>query len=157
MFDVLMYLFETYIHSEIEVAIDQDKLTEELAYAGFQREDIDKALQWMERLATLQNSDTVPYLFAAAPQTMRLYNQEELRKLTADCRGFLLFLEQMHILNSQTREMVIDRVMALEDSMLSLEDLKWVVLMVLLNVPGNQSAYQQLETLLFETQDRQVH
>jgi Smg protein len=152
-----MYLFETYIHSEIEVAIDQDKLTEELAYAGFQRNDIDKALQWMERLATLQNSDAVPYLFATAPQTMRCYNEEELQKLTTDCRGFLLFLEQLHILNSQTREMVIDRVMALEDSLLSLDDLKWVVLMVLLNVPGNQSAYQQLETLLCDTQDRRVH
>ncbi|RRF76530.1 DUF494 family protein [Klebsiella pneumoniae] len=27
MFDVLMYLFETYIHSEAEMRVDQDKLT----------------------------------------------------------------------------------------------------------------------------------
>lgn len=34
MFDVLMYLFETYIHSEAEMRVDQDKLTRDLTDAG---------------------------------------------------------------------------------------------------------------------------
>lgn len=35
MFDVLMYLFETYIHNEPEMRVDQDQLTDDLAGRGF--------------------------------------------------------------------------------------------------------------------------
>ena len=48
MFDVLMYLFETYIHNEAEMRVDQDKLTQDLTDAGFEREDIYNALMWLE-------------------------------------------------------------------------------------------------------------
>lgn len=44
MFDVLMYLFETYIHNEAELRVDQDKLERDLTDAGFDREDIYNAL-----------------------------------------------------------------------------------------------------------------
>ncbi|VFS85009.1 Uncharacterized protein conserved in bacteria [Raoultella planticola] len=37
MFDVLMYLFETYIQNEAEMRVDQDKLTRDLTDAGFDR------------------------------------------------------------------------------------------------------------------------
>ena len=54
MFDVLMYLFETYIHNEAEMRVDQDKLTRDLTDAGFEREDIYNALMWLEKLADYQ-------------------------------------------------------------------------------------------------------
>ena len=41
--------------------------------------------------------------------------------------------------------MVIDRVMALEAEEIDLEQLKWVVLMVLFNQPGQEQAYDLLE------------
>ncbi len=50
MFDVLMYLFETYIHTEAELRVDQDKLEQDLTDAGFDREDIYNALLWLEKL-----------------------------------------------------------------------------------------------------------
>jgi len=77
--------------------------------------------------------------------------------LDASCRGFLLFLEQIQVLNLETREMVIDRVMALDNTEFDLEDLKWVVLMVLFNIPGYESAYQQMEELLFEVNEGYLH
>lgn len=54
MFDVLMYLFETYIHTEAELRVDQDKLEQDLTDAGFEREDIYNALLWLEKLADYQ-------------------------------------------------------------------------------------------------------
>ena len=51
MFDVLMYLFETYIHTEAELRVDQDKLEQDLTDAGFEREDLYNALLWLEKLA----------------------------------------------------------------------------------------------------------
>ncbi len=66
-----------------------------------------------------------------------------------ECRGFLLFLEQINVLTTEIREMVIDRVMGLETNEFELDDLKWIILMVLFNVPGIVSAYTQMEELLY--------
>lgn len=150
MFDVLMYLFETYIHNETEMRVDQDTLTDDLTRAGFDRDDIYSALDWLEKLADLQEGQTPPLALASDPLAVRIYTAEEEQRLDADCRGFLLFLEQIKVLSLETREMVIDRVMALETQDFDLEDLKWVILMVLFNVPGCENAYQQMEELLFE-------
>ena len=38
-----------------------------------------------------------------------------------------------------------------------LEDLKWVILMVLFNSPGCENAYQQMEELLFEVNEGMLH
>ncbi|ACS84253.1 DUF494 family protein [Musicola paradisiaca] len=149
MFDVLMYLFETYIHNETEMRVDQDTLTDDLTKAGFDREDIYSALEWLEKLADLQDGQA-PLNLANDPRALRIYTAEEVQRLDTECRGFLLFLEQIQVLNLETREMVIDRVMALETLEFDLEDLKWVILMVLFNVPGCENAYQQMEDLLFE-------
>lgn len=43
--------------------------------------------------------------------------------------------------------------MALDNTEFDLEDLKWVVLMVLFNIPGYENAHQQMEELLFEVED----
>ncbi|MTD39380.1 DUF494 family protein [Erwinia sp. CPCC 100877] len=157
MFDVLMYLFETYIHTEPEARVDQDKLTRDLTDVGFEREDIYNALMWLEKLADYQDGQAEPMHLAADPLSMRIYTEDECRRLDADCRGFLLFLEQIQVLNLETREMVIERVMALDADEFDLEDLKWVVLMVLFNIPGCENAYQQMEELLFETSEGQLH
>lgn len=91
------------------------------------------------------------------PSALRIYTDEEISRLDSSCRGFLLFLEQIKVLNFDTREMVIDRVMALDTEEFDLEDLKWVVLMVLFNIPGYESAYQQMEELLFEVNEGYLH
>lgn len=57
MMDILMYLFETYIHSDVELMVDQDELADELSRAGFHQDDIYKALNWLEKLAQLQDAD----------------------------------------------------------------------------------------------------
>ena len=157
MFDVLIYLFETYMHNESEMLVDQDTITDDLADAGFYREDINNALNWLEALADLQEGQKAPYLYAADPQALRIYTAEEVQRLDTTCRSFILFLEQIQVLHLDTREMVIDRIMALDSNEIDLEDLKWVVLMVLFNIPGYESAYQQMEELLFEVNEGYLH
>ncbi|MGD9390183.1 MAG: DUF494 family protein, partial [Thioalkalispiraceae bacterium] len=61
-----------------------------------------------------------------------------------------LFLEQTGVLDHNTRELVIDRVMALEADEIDMEQLKWVVLMVLFNQPGREAAFAWMEDLVFE-------
>ncbi|MBE1277498.1 DUF494 family protein [Enterovibrio baiacu] len=158
MMDILMYLFETYIHSDAELMVDQDELADELLRAGFHQEDIYKALDWLEKLALLQDADKTPYLTGSALTSVRIFTPQEMDRLDTESRGFLIFLEQISVLNPETREMVIDRVMELETHEFALDDLKWVILMVLFNVPGNERAYDQMEELLYCTaEDEYLH
>jgi Smg protein len=153
-----MYLFENFIHSESEIYVDHDELTEELVRAGFHHDEIYKALAWLEKLSELQETDIKPYLVKASTNLQtRVYTQEEETRLDVASRGFLLFLEQINVLDASTREMVIDRVMEIESNDFCLADLKWVVLMVLFNVPGKENAYAQMEDLLFEEPDGPLH
>ncbi len=158
MFDILMYLFENFIHSETEIHVDQDALTDELVRAGFHHDEIYKALAWLEKLAALQETDINPYLVRGTTDVVtRIYTHEEEMRLDTECRGFLIFLEQINVLDNATREMVIDRVMEIDSKEFCLEDLKWVVLMVLFNVPGKENAYAQMEDLLFEAPEGPLH
>ena len=158
MFDILMYLFESFIQSESDLYVDQDQLTDELVRAGFHHDEIFKALAWLEKLTALQESEENPYLNrVSTPNSVRVYTFMEEQILDVECRGFLMFLEQVKVLDPTTREMVLDRVMEIESSEFCLEDLKWVILMVLFNVPGKEVAYAQMEELLFEQSDGTLH
>ncbi|WP_417659316.1 DUF494 family protein [Pseudidiomarina sp.] len=157
MFDILMYLFENYIHSDMEVVVNHDELTDELTRAGFHRQEIHKALAWLERLADLQDSQLKPYLNKSPNSSTRVFTAEEVARLDCSSRGFLMYLENLGVLDFSTREMVIDRVMELDMPQFTLDDLKWVVLMVLFNVPGHEEAYDQMEGLLFEEPEGLLH
>jgi Smg protein len=157
MMDILMYLFETYIQSDVELLVDQDELSDELSRAGFHQDDIYKALNWLEKLAALQETENTPYMNNSAITSIRVYIPQEMARMDVTCRGFLTYLEQIHVLSADTREMVIDRVMELETSDFVLDDLKWIILMVLFNAPGNENAYTQMEELLYGAEDGYIH
>jgi Smg protein len=61
-----------------------------------------------------------------------------------------MYLEQIGILSPMHRELVIDRLMALDAAEIDVEDIKWVVLMVLFSQPGEEAAYARMEDLVFE-------
>lgn len=152
--EVLMYLFENYMNDEIEFDTDEESLRTELEQAGFHKTEISKAFVWLEGLAGLQDSSE-PLAFNA--KSIRIYTDVEVEKLDLDSRGFLMFLEQTGVLDHNTREMVVDRVMALESEEIDLEQLKWVVLMVLFNQPGREAAYAWMEDLVFDESPGVLH
>lgn len=154
--DVLMYLFENYMNEEVEIDHqDRETLKSELLRAGFHDREIGKALDWLDGLTELQHASlNLP----VKPQpSMRLYSVQELERLDLDCRGFLLFLEQMGVLDDTTREMVIDRAMALEGTEMDLDQLKWVILMVLFNQPGHEAAFAWMEDLVLDDMATTLH
>jgi Smg protein len=63
----------------------------------------------------------------------------------------------MGVLDSATREMVIDRVMALDSDEVDLEQVKWVVLMVLFNQPGHEAAVAWMEDLVLDERAGLLH
>ena len=152
--DVLMYLFETYIDAEEDPEPDQNELRDELIRAGFGDSEIDRALEWLDGLT--DNHDSLVY----NPQTLhgtRIYNHFELDRLDAGCRGFITYLEQIGILSPPQREILVDRLLALDSPDIDVEQIKWVVLMVLFSQPGQETAYARMEDLVFEEEAAAVH
>ena len=152
-FDVLMYLFENYyMDDDKPVRPDRAIVQQELSQAGFQLREIDRAFTWMDGLTDEQQRPSLQ-----AEHSIRHFSAAELKRLDTECRGFLLFLEQMGVLTPETRELAIDRAMALETEDFDLDQLKWVILMVLFNQPGEQEAYAWVEDLVFDNPSPSLH
>ena len=148
-FDVLVYLFENYMDDGPELPADQKQLALELSEAGFHRGEIRKAFRWLDGLSA-QQRDALNAASHRDTAALRHYDPTELCKLDAACRGFLLLMEQHGVLDARTRELVIERAMALELEEITLEQLKWIVLMVLSRQPGNEYAHALVEDLVYD-------
>ena len=144
--DVLIYLYENYLDGETAPPEDESELREELTQAGFPNGEIEKAFQWLDELATHQR---MPHYRSAMQHSFRFFADEELRRLDTDSRGLLLFLEQNDILNQDNRELVIERALALDTQQITTDELKWVVLLVLMNQPGQEAAFAHMEDLVY--------
>lgn len=151
--DVLLYLFEHYLEEEIEAREHDSPLRDELEAAGFPAEAVTHAFDWLEDLEARKRSpDSAPTQGAT-----RVYSHDECLRLSADCRGLLMHLEYLDILPTEARELVIERLMALDDDAIEVEHVKWVVLMVLFGQPGQEEAYARMEDLVFEVHADALH
>ena len=151
--DVLLYLFENYFYDDPDAVRDRDSLQASLLQAGFSPTEISKAFDWLEELANQRPTLAEP----RANGPVRIFVEAEFDRLDRECLGFLMFLEQHGVLDADQRELVIDRAMALDQDEVDLDDLKWVVLMVLFNQPGAEAAFAWMETQMFGDDPEPVH
>jgi Smg protein len=144
MFEVLVFVYENYWRGD--ECPELGALEQKLHAVGFEAEEIQEALTWLDDLnlaarglQSPQPERGAPWhpnlppaeLWAASPLSMRVYSTAEQNHLGAECLGFIHFLETSGRLPAQWREMVMDRAMAAcADPVLTLEDLKTIVLMV---------------------------
>lgn len=150
-FDILIYLFENYMDDEVESAQDPDAIRTELLEAGFPGKEINRAFEWLESL-----TEQKPIQPISLP-AFRVFSDQECAKLDTECRGLLMFLEQSAILSPASRELVVDRVMAFNEDSISLENLKWIVLMVLFSQPNEEIAFARMENLVYEVLPSYLH
>lgn len=139
MFEILMYLFESYF--DVGSYPEPDKLSRKLSAAGFEGEEISEALTW---LSDLQQQNPENYPASLEHAGMRHFAALELQRIGFEARQFLLFAEQQHMISAVEREMIIDRAVALQRENLGLDRLKLIMLMVLWN------RHQDLDPLLVE-------
>ncbi len=151
--DLLIYMFENYMSTDDEPRPDRQILKLELDKAGFVEPDIGRALTWLDGLA----GEQIGKVAEATARAVRVFSGQELLRLDTDVRGYLLYLENVRILSGSQRELVIDRLMALDADEIDIEQVKWVVLMVLFSQPGQESAYAQMEDLVFEDRSDALH
>jgi Smg protein len=150
MFDVLVYLYENYWRPD--ACPDHDQLTRKLSAVGFESDEIQEALSWLDGLATLAES----YDGQQGAQSMRVYSPHEQEILDEESIGFISFLESAGVLPPPMREMVIDRATAISSGPLDLEDLKIIVLMVFWCL-GEEPDALILDELFVDATDRLIH
>ena len=148
--EVLLFIFEHFLDDELGFAEQDEDLVSTLEQCGFSSNEVNRALLWLDDLVDLRDQDYSPD--ASETNAIRVYTSHEEDKLDADCRGFILFMEQIGVLDCQAREMVIDRAIALEGEDVDLDRLKWVVMMVLYNMPDKEGEFVWIENFDLEYQ-----
>jgi Smg protein len=152
-FDILVYVFDHYMFEELPVSAERADIARDLEIAGFRGANVERALDWLAELADERERPGLK----ADGRAFRLYSSEEAARLDPGCQGLLLSLERGGILSPTQREIVIDRLLALDTEELDLEQVKWVVLMVLSCQPGQEAACERMEDLVYALPEQVPH
>ncbi|MCK6431450.1 MAG: DUF494 domain-containing protein [Burkholderiaceae bacterium] len=150
MFEVLVYLYENYWRPD--ACPDHAQLTRKLSAVGFESDEIQEALTWLDGLAETAQA----YSGEQSAQSLRLYTPAEMERLGEESVGFISFLESAGVLPPPMREMVIDRASAVGECPLALEDLKVIVLMVFWSL-GEEPDALILDELFVAPEERLIH
>jgi Smg protein len=150
MFDVLVYLYENYWRPD--ACPEPKQLSRKLSAVGFEPEEIQDALRWLDGLANTAEACTG----SQVPGSIRIYTDAEREVLGEESLGFITFLETSGVLPGPMREMVIDRAMAVGSGSMDLEDLKIIVLMVFWSL-GEEPDALVLDELFVDPEDRLIH
>lgn len=158
MFDVLVYLYETYYRPD--ACPDPEALMKKLSAVGFDEEEISKALGWLTDLveANHEFSEQDPQS-GAFSSGIRIYAPQEIDVLGTPAVGFIQFLESAKVINPMQREIVIERALAASEAPMSLDKLKVIVLMVLWS-QGKEPDGLMFDELFLDdddTEPRQLH
>ena len=150
MFDVLVYLYENYWRPD--ACPEHDQLTRKLSSVGFEHEEIEDALTWLDGVAAVAEARVGDQ----REHSLRVYAPVEQDHLGEQSIGFITFLESAGVLPPHMREMVIDRASAIPGGPIDLEDLKIIVLMVFWSL-GEEPDALILDELFVDEEDRLIH
>ena len=159
MFEVLVFVYENYWRGDACPELDQ--LGRKLSAHGFEADEIQEALAWLDGLTfaaqstQLDSADDTATPDLQSGHSMRVYSVAEQDHLGAQCLGFISFLESAGVLPPALREIVLDRAMA-AGAPVSLDDLKIIVLMVYWSM-GQEPDALVLYELCEDTEWRVAH
>ena len=151
MFDVLVYLYENYWRPD--ACPGPAQLSRKLSAAGFESEEIEEALHWLDGLSVRSaHAEITPQ----APGSHRIYTALEQDALGDASVAFISFLESAGVLPPALREVVVERAVAAGPGPIDIEDLKVIVLMVFWSL-GEEPDALILDELFVDDQDRLIH
>ena len=124
--NLLSTLMQLLIEVNIDDPLNHIDLIDRLEEAGFTLQDIKQAVAWLQNFA-----HTAQHRVKAPVRTQRVFALDEQCKLGKKGQNFLLHLENLGIVDSKTREMIIERLMELDTRAINIRQLRWATLMVL--------------------------
>ena len=152
MFEVLVYMFENYFEANIRP--DQPTLAKELFAAGFDTSDINHAFDWFSKLEAMTSQAAEASEIQSTG--FRVFDEPETTKISSEAISFIIFLEQAAILNATERELIVERALALPQSHIGIDEMRWIVLMALWN-DGKTKDYLFVEDAVFSDSRPTLH
>jgi Smg protein len=147
---VLIYVYDHYMLADPVDVPERRHMLEDLQQRGFSVSEVVHAMEWLSALVGDQRATAGPD--DSRPEAgLRIFADGELSRLSPDCRAFLMLLDRQHVLTPRQRELVIERALALDVEEVDVEQLKWVVLLVLSSQPGQELAFARLESVMSAT------
>jgi uncharacterized protein Smg (DUF494 family) len=144
---VLIYVYDHYMLADREEIPERQHMLADLRQRGFSVSEVVDAMEWLSALLGDQRAAPGPAT-EPEPAGLRVFADGELSRLSPDCRAFLMLLDRQRVLSLQQRELVIERALALDVEEVDVEQLKWVVLLVLSAQPGQELAFARFESVM---------
>ncbi len=152
MFEVLVFMFENYFANH--AFPDNDVMAQELSAAGFDQSDISGAVDWFHKMKTMLTEP--PAVYCHKDTSLRMFSATELKKISTESIGFLLFIQQANIINDVERDLIVDRAMALKQEHINIEEMRWITMIALWN-KGREKDYLFVEDALFNPRGLTFH
>lgn len=145
MVEVLAFLFENFLHRQIDIQAHFDQIARELPQVGFDVEEVDGAMDWLDETLRSERFDTPLLKESRSP---RLFTALEIAKIDNEARGMIYFLSNNCLITPSIRELLIDRAMALRINTVTKTELRWVLLFVMMNTHARQDVLEWIEASL---------
>ncbi len=151
--DTLVYLFD-YLVYENTTPPSVDELHAKLDEAGFHKADVERAMTWLIDLNDLQENIV---LQAPSAEAIRVFTPAECGKIAEEGRDCLRELVRLGVIDARLREIIIHKLMTLEENNITADEIKWVTLMAVYNRDGKESSIVWLEQSLTEDGEISAH
>src|SRR5215469_11885078 len=145
---VLIYVYDHYMLADPKDVPERHRMLADLQNRGFSVSEVVHAMEWQSALVGDQRASPGTAEPEPGRVKLRVFADGELSRLSPDCRAFLMLLDRQHVLTPRQRELVIERALAPDVDEIDVEQLKWVVLLVLSSQPGQELAFARFESVM---------
>jgi Smg protein len=141
--EALLFIFDTCVDEETGAMAKDIAIEASLNEVGFTDQEATKAMAWIDGLAQWRiNTDELEL----NPKSIRILSPSEQKALPLECINYIYELERLGILSAVSREIVIDRAVALAvDETLDIEKIRWIAMVVLFNSANQQDVFALME------------
>jgi Smg protein len=141
--EALLFIFDTCVDEETGAMAQDIAIEASLNEVGFSDQETTKAMAWIDGLAQWRiNTDELEL----NPKSIRILSPSEQKVLPLECINYIYELERLGILAAVSREIVIDRAVALAmDEALDIEKIRWIAMVVLFNSANQQDVFALME------------
>ena len=155
--DILIYVFDRYMLDEVPEVPEREHLARDLEACRLRASERGARARLAGRSRVRARSSAAWQTGSGRDGGAHVLATASWRGCRRNVAAFSFTLERLGILSPQQREIVIERMLALDADELDTEQLKWVVLMVLSSQPGQEQAFERLEDLVADAHPNVPH
>ncbi|WP_434777035.1 DUF494 family protein [Neisseria sp. Ec49-e6-T10] len=126
MFDVFVFLMEHF--QDLDSCPQRESLNGELKQAGFEQQEIQQALDWMDKISSIL---TTPNKNLLSSEGFRVFSDQEFALLPQEILGLLSFLSKESIIDGCQRELIIEALLDYSPLEVDVQHTKMLVLIIL--------------------------